>query len=476
MSNNFANLMRRARLTAIVISAVAGIFLGAASAGAVILVMKLVGGDLRMLALTVGCATVLVSSGILLLILMPTERRLAKRLDTEHSLRERVSTMIEFKTSDDPFTALQREDANEKLGEIRFSPWRKKQVITVLVTCFVSAALLTTALVIPAKTEYIEPEQPLTEFDKQWILTELSDMISTVETSLIADTLKTGNLRELRALYTFVEEHEFLSEMKVEAIKAVIAISGHLTRENSAIPIGEQLSKAKTAVLKELGAELSRLGGTGVQKKLAELEEVLSSASEEEASFIADELTAALSAAGADPASPLTVLMQNLAAALRGYSSGSILSVSEAFGTVKTDAFNQTMVQNINKMITQTVISRLCALFGISSDDLTASGADPDLDTSPPAKAPDEEIPPEDDDNDQTIGSGGIGSGDRVYGSNDMIYNPYTNKYVPYGEVFDEYNNRVLQMVEDGRIPPDFEEFTKEYFRSLSDYDPETED
>ncbi len=475
MEKNFARLKRKTRIVSVLLSLLLGLGVGAAVFAGMMLARKLSAEPLPFLHdIYAVCAAVL-TVPLFLFILIPSDKRFAGRLDREHRLQEKVRTMVEFRKSEDAFAVIQREDADEKLGKIPFSPWRKKQLLCVLLVLVIAASFLMTAFVLPERESEGPVEPPLGEFDKQWILAELSAIRSTVEKSLIADPLKEKTLGEIASLSAFVEAHEYLSEMKIEAIKTVLRTDEALDDENTALLIGEKLSLCTNETLKTLGAELLKLNGTGVQKKLAELNEVLQDTDPTELYFVADELSAAVEGSGADTASPLFALLKNLAAALHGCSSSDASEVDAAFGTVKTEAMNQVMIQNINKRVIETVISRLCSLFGITAADLIQAGADEDISVTPPsAELPDEEGGDEDEDyENEEIGSGGIGTGDRVYGSNDMIYNPYTNEYVPYGQLFDEYNNRVLQMIEDGRIPPDFEEFTKEYFRSLSEYHPE---
>ncbi len=474
MGKNFLKFKKKTRLASAVVSVILGLSIGAAVLACLIFSFKLAGRPPEPLFYIISGSVAVVAAAMFIIILIPSDKRLARRLDREHSLNEKVSTMVEFRESSDPFAVLQREDADEKLGRVKFSPWRKKQVISMLLVFVLSAAALTSAFIVPTKGEYIEPERPLTEFDKKFILAELSDIISYVDKSLMADTLKDPILAELNALYEFVGAHEYLSEMKLEAIRSVIAVNREARRENTALLIGARLAECQNELLSDLGVELSALNGTGVQKAIGELMNGIGSRPRDEASLVADELIAAINSSGADETSNFTVMMKNLASAIRGYSNNSISSAEEAFGTVKTDAYNEIMLQSFNKAVVQSVISRLCTLFGITENDLFEADADEDIEITPPSVLQPGDVGPDDeDDPNKDISSGGIGSGDRVYGSNDMIYNPYTNDYVPYGQVLDEYNNKVIQMLNDGVIPPDFTEFMSEYFRNLSDYKPE---
>ncbi len=481
MRKNFVKLRTRARFALVLLSILLGIGVGAVALAAAILVAKLTGEQVGLVCYIIGGAAFALATTAFILIFLPSNKRLARQLDERYGLNEKVRTMVEFSSSKDPFAELQRQDADEHLGRVRFSPLRKGHLISLLVAVAVSASSLITAFMIPAQSASPNPEKPVAEFDKEKILSSITELINTVERSSVSAPLKSSSLTELRSLYNFVDEHDYMSEMKIEAARAVIAIDASLKDVNTALPIGASLSKCTSECLKELGDELTRLNGNGVKKKLTALKSELEDMERGEAAFIASELSHAISTSGASASSPLTESFTRLASAIAAYSNGSIASLTKAFAVMEssesdavgTAAYNEVMIQGLNKLISQTVISRLCEIFGISAADLESEGGSPDIDTSPPAQTPgDEYVPDQKEENDQ-IGSGGIGTGDRVYGSNDVIYNPYTNQYVPYGEVLDEYNNKMLELVQDGKIPVDFKDFIQEYFRQLSSYTPE---
>ncbi len=481
MRKNFVKLKIKARFALALLSILLGIGAGAVALAAAILVAKLTGEQVGLLCYLVGGIVSALATVIFILIFLPSNKRLARQLDERYGLNEKVRTMVEFSSSRDPFAALQRQDADEHLGRVRFRPIRKGHLISLLVAVLVSASSLITAFMVPAKSASPNPEKPIAEFDKEKILTSITELINTVERSLISDPLKSSTLEELRSLYDFVDEHEYMSEMKIEATRSVIAVNSSLETVNTALQIGASLSKCTSEPLKELGDELSKLNGNGVKKKLTALKSALEDLEREESSFIASELSYALQTSGASTASPLTEAFTKLGSAIAAYSNGSVSSLKKAFAVMEnnesdavgTAAYNEVMIQGLNKLISQTVISKLCEIFGISPADIETEGGGSNIDTSPPAQTPDEEYVPDEKEENEQIGGGGIGTGDRVYGSNDVIYNPYTNQYVPYGEILDEYNNRMLELVQDGKIPIDFEEFIQEYFRQLSSYTPE---
>ncbi len=467
MGNNFASAKKKTRLSVIILSMILGITVGAIGLAVPLLVLKLLGKLIPVWLYIIAGSLIPIAALISYLFIMPSDQRLAKSIDEDHALNEKMRTMVEFRNSNNAFALLQREDADEKFGKIKFSPWRKKQLITILVLFIVSIALLVTAFVLPGR-DNTEPEKPLTEFDKQWIIAELSNVVATVEKSDIEPLLKTETLNELKQLISFVETHDYLSEMKLAAINAVINIEKSLKNTNSAPMLSEKLSLCTTKDLKDLGTELSKFNGNGVQKKI----NALKASSKENMSFIADELSAAISSSGANASSELVVILNNLVSSMRGYVNGTVSSIDDVFGTSAFDSMDQVMLQSFNKMTIQNAKANVCKLFGITEKDLVESGADDDIDISSPGIPPSEVVTPDDEkEENPELGTGGIGTGDRIYGSNDVIYNPYTNKYVPYGEVYDEYNNRLLEMQKDGLIPPDFEDFVNEYFRSLSDYE-----
>ncbi len=471
MVEHFSHIRKKTRISAVLTAAVIAIGVGAVSASAVLFLTKslLIEAD-AWTYLACGMAA-LITFCISCFVLLPSDKRLAKSLDEKYSLDERVRTMVEFRGSDDTFANLQREDTNDRLGKIKVGLFNKKQAMTIIVTVAIAITSFTGATLMPKKGSMPPEESPISKFDKELIIAELSELVSTVESSIMTEELKIDTVKALNGLIEFVGEHEYMSEMKLEAITTVVVINNALDGVNSAPKIGAVMAESSNTVLKELGLELVRMSGSKAKKLLEELEDEMSGADSEDMSFTADELGAVLDRIQADKNNTLVRQLSNLASALRSCANG-IGEIEDAFSGLPLALSNEVMVQNVNKMTTQTVISKLCDIFAISPDDLSEAEGGDEIDIRPPSELSPDEEETEIEEPDNPIGEGGIGSGDRIYGSNDVIYDPHSNAYVTYGTLLDEYNAKATDKILDGRINEDFKKFIEEYFKSLSEYTP----
>ncbi len=469
MGKHFIQIQRRTRLSAAI--AALGIGLGAAILAVAILlgVTKLAGLPLDPLLYLLAPAAFLITAGICCLLFIPSDRRLAKRLDEEHDLQEKARTMVAFAAEDGSFAKLQREDADRRLGALHIPFFRKRQLLALLVLLGVSLGCLTGAVLVPDRSGIEPGEETIDNYLKSMIIADLNDLIAMVKKSLIADALKASTLTALTDLLEFVEAHDYMSEMKTKAVSTVLSINRTLKRENTAPTIGEKLADSQTALLRECGAALASLSAGKVKGLLEDLKDNLASAPGEDVSFVGDEIEAAIRQAGADGAQTFTVLMNRLAAGLKSYANAAG-DLDAAFSDIPMKASTELMLQTVNKTVIQTVISRLCERFGITQDDLTEVEGGEEIDTRPPVERPgDDGETPDAQEPDKEMGGGGMGTGDRVYGSNDMIYDPDTNTYVTYGTLLDAYNASAIEKVNDNRINADFAKFIEEYFKTLSD-------
>ncbi len=468
MKNNFTRVRRRSRFFSFLLAFLTSVGVGVISAAVLIFVFKLKGDALSHYWFIGSIVLTALSAFVLYKIFAPSEKKLAKRLDEEEDLSEKMRTMLALRGSEEVFAVLQREDAEEKLGKKRVRTLRKNQIISALLVMIVSAGCLAGAMLVPAKAE--TPEPPLDEFDKEWIISDLNEIILIVENSLITDSLKENVVLKLRGLVDFVVEHDLMSEIKAEAVTVVIDTNKELKKVNTAQGIGEALSKSANEDILSLGNGLVSLSGNTVNKALRSLSESIVADSYDRliAASASDELSVALS--NSDSSSALVRTLKNLASAIRNYADFGAADMSVAFADAMGTLTTEVMIQFLNRNTVQTVTSRLCALFGILQSDLDAESDEP-IEIEPPAADDDgsEEDGSDKEEPDKDMDSGGLGTGEMIYGSNDMIYDYRTNTYIHFGELLAEYRARANEKVNDGKFEEDFAEFVKSYFRKISE-------
>ena len=187
MGKNFLKFRRKVRTEAILSALFIGLGAGLISYAAAAIVYKLSGRALPLFYYAIFGGGALLVSLILYFIFTPSDKRLAKRLDSLYSLDEKISTMVEFKDSDDGFAVLQREDAEEKLAEQSIRAVKSTRLIASILVLFIAVGSLVGSLFVPMK---VDTETPIDEFDKQWIITAINELITIVESAYIDDTLK----------------------------------------------------------------------------------------------------------------------------------------------------------------------------------------------------------------------------------------------------------------------------------------------
>lgn len=460
MSKSFKKYKRKARMHAVASALLLGLGVGLAAFAVLMLAFKLSGRETGPLYYLIFGGSALLISAVLYFVFMPSDKRLAKRLDSVFSLDEKVSTMIELWNNDDGLAPLQREDAEVSLGEKSPKLFRSKKLLAGLIVFCISVGCVLGAWAIPVKADSGEP--PIDEFDKQWIITAIGELITTVENSYMDDGLKTSVSGDLHTLLDFVEGSEFLSEMKREAIKAVISINRALEGANSAESIAPHFTESQNELISALGKELADLSGSASKKALEALGEHVLTLGSSDASFVADEMNAYLQASGVRTDDAVYMLFKSVTAAIKSGSS----NIEDEFKDAGKKLSAEVIVQNVNRSTVGIVTKKLCSLFGITEDDIAT--VDPEIDVDTGEREEGTTYPGGDGkEPENNIGSGGLGTGEIIYGSDDIVYDPYTDTYRPYGEIINEYFAKANEQITDGKTSEELSKAAEEYFGML---------
>lgn len=467
MSKSFNKFKRRVRAQSIAVSALLGVGVSAVGLAAVILAGKLGSNAVKPIFYLFAAVFAAALSLVLYFIFMPSDKRLAKRLDSLYGLDERVSTMVELRDDEGVFARLQREDADLRLGEKPIKSLKARQLVAGLLVFFISVGCIVGALIVPAKAD--GGESVIDEFDKQWIITAIGELITTVENAYINENLRGDALTELNSLLDFVESSDYLSEMKTKAISTVLGISSALVEANSAESLSVVFSESSNEAVKTLAKSLGELAGSGSKNALISLGESIAASGADDRDFTADELDSYLAASGVHSGDTLYLLFKGLTSAVRDGS-----DIEDEFSGAATALNAEVIVQNVNRSTMRIVINKLCNLFGITEDDLTAVDPDTDIDIGDSGT----ELPPDDSEGeepDKNIGTGGLGTGEVIYGSNDLVFDPDTNTHRPLGELLGDYFAKANEQITDGKASDELSDAAEEYFGSLFDGAPKNE-
>ena len=117
-------------------------------------------------------------------------------------------------------------------------------------------------------------------------------------------------------------------------------------------------------------------------------------------------------------------------------------------------------IQATNEEVEDDTIYTLLSIFGMKASEV------PENIFNNPDDPRGEDDYEEEDDLDH-INSGGLGSGEMIFGSNDTIYDPDREAYVTYGEVLKDYYARITDLLVDGKLTPELEDALNDYFAIL---------
>ena len=139
-------------------------------------------------------------------------------------------------------------------------------------------------------------------------------------------------------------------------------------------------------------------------------------------------------------------------------------SLTAAFEDTQGDIGEAILTERDNTLTGATVVRELMDIFSITEADLESEIEEGDEIIGSGDESFD---PPEDEDEDKPLGDGGLGTGETLYGSNDLVYDPDNEAHVEYGDILNSYYAKVLEMIADGRVTPEIEEYINRYFASL---------
>lgn len=461
MSKNFIRFKRRARIQAIFAAVLLSMGAALAVLAVITTVFKLYGAQLSWIYYADCLGVGVIGAVVLYFVFMPSDVRLAKRLDSLYLLDEKISTMLELRSDQGLMAELQREDADEKLSQTNVKLFKSKQLLAgILVFCIAIGSVVGSVL-IPAKAD--DGELPMGEFDKQWLMTAIEELISMVEIAYIDDGLKQTSLEELQELYADVEATVLFSEMKESAVDAVIGINKALQVANPAESIGERFSESTNESISALGRELKALSGSGAKKAMESLGDKLKTMNSDDAAFVADEMNSCLQSSGVRLDDDMYLTFKTLIASVKVNNS----LASKEFTDAGKELSPSVLLQNVNRATMNVVINKLCSLFGITENDITTVDPEINIEINKPSDKNENTGDTNFKEPDTEIGSGGLGTGNIIYGSDDQIFDPYTGTYRPYGEVIHDYFARINEYITDGKVSDEMEQIINDYFDIL---------
>ena len=411
----------------------------------------------------ISCFLFNLSFGLLFLILFPRKLKVAKRLDKELNLNQKVQTMIEFEKVDTPMINLQKEDTLNILSNISLKKLAMK--FSVFFFVLIGFALALGVTVVAVETYEAPPvitpgkEEPKYNLDN-WTVRALLDLIEVVEKSNVQEDLKTPVIKDLENLLDILETVEFEKEMIEEVNKVIKDVDYRLDVANSCNEIFTEVKSSESPVVRELVTQINALNITNVNNVIENFYIYLcgdASTMNEALLQIDNDFRQVISKSNLNQKDPLVKELLEFAQKLSDSTTSN--DVTDAINAHKENIVNLVKQQTENKNIMTFVIDQLRIIFGLNSTNSEDGGSDtdpnnPSINPTEPPKINEFET------------QGGYGTGEVLFGSDDIMFDIEKGS-VKYGEVINKYYGELVGMFNDGTIPEEYKEVFDKYFDTL---------
>lgn len=254
VSENFRKIKKKYLTIAIVAACILGVCSGVAFTCTLAVVLKIYGVNFMWaLYIPVAAALSAGAGALFFLILKPNDKRVAKKLDKDYKLNQKVQTMVEFAGAEGAMPALQREQTNDVLGGVAKKRADLKWLAKFAVVPVIALAMLFAGIFVPAKKSSGYEDPPFDMTDAQ--ITALTNLITDVNGSELETELKGSAVNVLNELLEALKRAEQQSVMKATVISSVRFIDAMIAAENSYLNIDNvfksdtQLALLSTAVV-----------------------------------------------------------------------------------------------------------------------------------------------------------------------------------------------------------------------------------
>ena len=462
MGKGFSKFKRKLRGGAVLRAVIFGLSLGLVTVSVMWLIAKLsaVEPDFIGYSLYGGIAA---AAGLLamLLILLPTKKRIARRVDQHLRLGEKTQTMLAFRKDTSPMAELQRADTDRILQE---TPRRKvKGVCTWLFVLIPVVAILTFGgiMMVPAK----QPPEPPPVIENNFAITPwqtqaVKDLIEKVKTSDMEAEPKEGVVKQLESLLIKLGSIKKEPAMKDAVISCIEGIHAVVSNHNTYDILADTMFGSPSDGVQDLGSAIDSLQALLIGEwmnntKTAVLDRTVSP------STLATGITQALTLSGVDTENEVHMALLAFTVGLTALPEDRLEEEVGALFTKAEEALNSALyIQAVNEEVEDDTIYTLLSIFGIKASEVPEH-----IFNDPDDPRREEDYEPEDDLD--KIHAGGLGSGEMIFGSDDTVYDPDREAYVTYGEVIGCYYAKISELLVDGNLLPELEEALNDYFAIL---------
>ena len=420
------------------------------------------------------------------LLRMPS-KKLARKLDNDFSLSERVQTTLEYDGREEAIYELQREDTKRVLADIDPKKLGLRGFSIYILCAVLGASMLICSFFFkkpdPIEEKPVDPPFALTEIQEA----ALVELIEYVNASGMDTPYRDDVASALSLLLSELKAADVMSERDSSLASALQKIYKSTDDSSFTLELAEELYGRDNESMKALAKALNYYSYTAGEEwesfadELALMRiafihpDVLSGSpdfekmSEQTKALIASaasEAAVAMTRSGIPSGDPLAVILSTLfekdASSFAALASSDLgyealqESLDLAFASIDTELFDELLNNKTNTDTGEYAMKRLAAIFSYPCPsferprlrDQSAGGAAGGSDSESGG------------------GQGAIGSG-TVFGSSDLVLDPNTDEYVEYGTIISRYYEIVFGKLESDAYTEEEKAAMEKYFDIL---------
>lgn len=488
MKGNFIKFKRKLIFARIFKALMAGVAVGAVVSGIFIALSRLAVIEYEpIMSLPVGLGAFACVFVVVFLLLRTNDKRLARQLDTRLSLKERVQTALAFEGMEGGMIALQREDAQKTLGEIRTRKFKVKRIWIYCLALLLGVAILIGGFYAPDKRGYVPPEVIIPFEISEVQIAGIEELIKYVENSEMEEVYREEIVESLTVLLDDLKIATTEPEMQAAVATALTEIT-EITYDSSSMT---EILNAMWGTGDEQVRVLARSLNTSAwiepdwgdfAEKYSTLKMSFATVREEEVSeeeqiatlkWRLENFSLKVSGAlmtsqiseddqlhmtvtkllnGSDEQDGIVQVVADIDGKTLDEASDSVNAVIEG---MTDEFFTVISIQKTNTNVGEYVLKKLSALFAVPIPAFERPSLTNDDEGSDGNK---------DNDDENNANGGGIGEG-VVFGSSDLVLDPITGKYVEYGTLYATYNTLMIEKLGDDKYG-----YTEEQKKAIEKY------
>ena len=455
------------------------------------------------LCISTGAGCAIAAFLAMFFMLWKSDKKLAREIDNEFHLSEKVQTAVAFRDVSGEMQTLQREDTESALADIHKNRLKIKRLWVYCLALAIGIGALTAGILIKEKEPYIPPEEVIPFEISKLQIAGIEELIKYVNSSQMEDPYKSNISNALTRLLAELKVATTEPEMQASLAVALTDITLNTYDSSSMTEILNELWATEEDDIRLFAKVLNTSHwkepdwGDFAEKYDAFCTALTSDESKEEEASLADaegaepdpdafantlrwkmenlsrKMTSALASSKIAQTDLLYASIYKLANGGEGVEGLAMIPTNHASSdsdtliaavdrtlAAMTDTFYATIsTQKMNTNVGEYTMTRLGLLFSVpvpefERPDFVKLGED--------INRGDQDL--EEDDDENKPSSGGIGEGVQ-YGSDDLVLDPLTGEYVEYGTLYARYNTLMIEKLGDEKYG-----YTEEQKRAIEKY------